>query len=410
MPIDANKARRQYARGDLLVITSTFPRWAGDTDPPFVFELCRRLSRHFRVQVLAPHAPGTQKEETYHGVLVRRFRYFFASGEMLAYDGGILNRLRQKRRRYFVLPFFVFGELLKTTLALLSQSIGLVNAHWILPQGLVAVVARLLVRSTVPVVCTVHGGDIFALQGPLLARLKRFVLSRCDAAIVVSRAIRHSIVSLGIPEERVQVIPMGVDLHSTFVPPRGHRAKGTLLFVGRLVEKKGVRYLLEAMPLVLQKHPEVCLTIVGQGPEEYELRNLAGRLGLQHALCMRGAIENSLLPELYQSAEIVVFPSIVEEGGDTEGFGLVLVEALGCECAVVASDLPAVHDIIVDSKTGLLCAQRNTRQLADRINYLLDNPGVMQGLGMDGRRYVLERYDWSVTTEKHRNLFASLMR
>lgn len=175
------------------------------------------------------------------------------------------------------------------------------------------------------------------------------------------------------------------------------------------MEKKGVRYLLDAMPLVLQAHPKARLTIVGQGPDEAELRGIVVSRGLQDAVRMTGAIENTGLPELYQSAEIIIFPSIVDQMGDTEGFGLVLVEALGCECAAIASNLPAVHDIIIDQQTGLFVQQKNSRQLAEKIIYLLDNPAVQQALGRAGRRYVLERYDWTITADRHCTLFDSLI-
>ncbi|HEY0675481.1 MAG TPA: hypothetical protein VGD25_04670, partial [Immundisolibacter sp.] len=76
------------SRPRLLVLTSTFPRWVGDHEPPFVFELSRRLAQQFEVHVLAPHAPGAQLQETLDGVHVQRFRYAPEPLQQLAYDGG----------------------------------------------------------------------------------------------------------------------------------------------------------------------------------------------------------------------------------------------------------------------------------------------------------------------------------
>jgi glycosyltransferase involved in cell wall biosynthesis len=88
-----------------------------------------------------------------------------------------------------------------------------------------------------------------------------------------------------------------------------------------------------------------------------------------------------------------------------EGFGLVMVEAMGCECVVVASDIPAVHDIIIDNQTGIIVEQKNVSQIAGKIIFLLDNPGIRNSLGKMGRKYVLERYDWKITGKKYCDLF-----
>ena len=92
-------------------------------------------------------------------------------------------------------------------------------------------------------------------------------------------------------------------------------------------------------------------------------------------------LANETLPKLYQTADVVVFPSIVAADGDREGFGLVLVEALGCECAAVVTDLPAMRDIVHDGKTALVVPQQNAQQIAAKVIQLLDNPSLRRSLG-----------------------------
>jgi len=392
----------------LLVVASTFPRWQRDSDPPFVFDLCRRLKDRYDIRVLAPHAAGTKKRERLGGISIERFRYCFERAETLAYAGGILNRLQQNHARYGLIPFFLLGELAATVRLLSRYGFDVINAHWLIPQGLVAVWAKKILRSSIPLVCTLHGGDVFALNGPVLTRLKRFVLAQCDAITVVSNAMREKIISIGATPSLIHVIPMGVDLVRSFVPVQNNRKPKSLLFVGRFVEKKGLRYLIEALPRVLHKHPDAHLTVVGSGPEEDRIRKRVSKLDLDRCVTFTGAVSNMLLPGLYQSADIVVFPSIRDTRGDMEGFGLVLVEALGCECCVISTDLPAVHDIIIDGKTGVLVEQKNTEQLADGIIALLDSPELRHSLGREGRRYVLNRYDWEITAGKYDTVFRQL--
>ena len=392
-------------RKKALILTSTFPRWQGDTDPPFVYDLACRLTDACDIIVLCPHAPATKTREIVAGIRVKRFRYFFSTYETLAYGGGILNRFRQSRLYYCLVPFFLAGELIATIRSLRSDRPDIINAHWLIPQGLIAVLAKTMTRSKAPLVCTLHGGDIFGLQGSVLDALKSFVLRRCAAVNVVSNAMAETVRSFGVDHRRINVIPMGVDLKNRFIPGEPAKIQKSLLFVGRFAEKKGLIYLINAMPIVLNKHPDARLTIVGHGPLEDAIKNRIAELGIQHAVSIAGAVENTKLPEIYQSSKIVVFPSIVDDTGDTEGFGLVMVEAMGCGCAVIASDLPAIHDTVIDGRTGLLTPQKNTPALAEKILRLLDDPEQCQTLALQARHYVLERYDWSTAAKQYADVF-----
>ncbi|HID99228.1 MAG TPA: glycosyltransferase family 4 protein [Thiotrichaceae bacterium] len=394
----------------ILVITSTFPRWQNDNEPPFVYELSQRLAQKNTVHILAPHTEGAALTEKLGHLQVTRFRYFFQKYQTLAYKGGILANLKQNRWRYLLLPWFLIAEFFALVRLLRRETFDIIHAHWLVPQGLIAIVACWFVKKPPIILCTSHGGDLFALRGGLFKKLKQFVLSRTTAITVVSQAMRETAISLGANSNKIQVIPMGVNLKTQFVPPATVQRENSLLFVGRLVEKKGLHFLLEALPLIVKKHPSVNLTIVGKGSDEYQLKQQVLELGLNKQVKFLGAVENHQLPRLYQSAKLVIFPSIVASDGDREGFGLVLVEALGCECAVVATDLPAMQDILTDNETGLIVPQKNALALANKVNYLLDNPALLLHLGKQGRKYVLERYDWEMITKRYDMLMEKVLR
>ncbi|HSY28093.1 MAG TPA: glycosyltransferase, partial [Burkholderiaceae bacterium] len=243
-------------RPQVLVLTSTFPRWEGDREPPFVFELSKRLTKDFDVCVLAPHAPGAQHEEVLAGIKVVRFRYFFTNGQTLAYNGGILANLKRQRWNYFLIPFFILSEFLCLWRLLRTAQIDVIHAHWLIPQGLVAIAARAFSRRSPLIVCTSHGGDLFGLSGKFLTKIKRIIINRIDKFTVVSQAMRDYAYRMTTRRD-VEVIPMGVDLVKQFTPGDSHdmRDQHTILFVGRLVEKKGVRYLILAMQEILKVHP-----------------------------------------------------------------------------------------------------------------------------------------------------------
>mgnify|MGYP001812435515 CR=1 FL=1 len=402
--------KQNPALKNILVLTSTFPRWKDDVEPPFVHQLCRRLSKTFSVHVLAPHASGAAVEDQMEGIRVTRYRYFFSRWENLAFHGGILANLKQKPMRYALVPFFIMAQLVVLIRLLKSFQFDCIHAHWLIPQGLIAITACLFIKSAPPVIVTSHGGDLFGLKGFVFNRLKRFVALRSAAVTVVSHAMREVLQELRIADSRINVIPMGVDLHNRFVPAVQRSVSGTLLFVGRLVEKKGLKYLIEALPLILEKHPNVTLKIVGDGQEKERILDRILELGIGEHVEFLGAVANETLAEIYHSSDVVVFPSVVAGDGDREGFGLVLVEALGCECATVVTNLPAMRDIIHNGKSALVIPQKDVSLLAKKVSLLIDDDNLRQSLGKQGRQYVLERFDWEIITIQYIELIRSVIK
>jgi glycosyltransferase involved in cell wall biosynthesis len=392
-----------------LVLTSTFPRWQDDKEPPFVFELSRRLAKNIDIIVLAPHARGARTLEEIDGIKVVRFRYCFEKWERLAYEGGIVANLKMAKWRYLLVPLFMLGQLLAVMRILRDDRIDVIHAHWIFPQGFTALIARMVFRGYKPsIVCTSHGGDLFGLPGKLFLRLKRLVLERANKITVVSEAMRNYAYMLAQRRD-IEVISMGVDTAETFTPGiAAERAQHELLFVGRLVEKKGLRHLILAMPEILKKFNDCILLVAGTGPEESALRELARSMGVAAHIRFMGAVDNHLLPELYRHAALFVAPSVVAKGGDQEGLGLVLVEALACECAVLASDLPAIRDVVIDGVTGSIARPGDSGDIARKVIELLEDPAKGRKMAEAGRHYVADRFDWKLVAGRYEALLLSI--
>ena len=401
------------SRPTVLVLGSTFPRWDSDTEPRFVESLSLELADTFDVLVLAPHCRGAESREVYHRgdrkLEVHRFRYFFEAFETLAYDGGMLSRVRQNPLRLLLLPFFLVGQ--ATAIARLCgrRKVDAIHAHWIVPQGFSVAVLRLLSRGLPPVLVTSHGGDLYALRGRVLERLKRWVLKRADAVTVVSAAMRDYCNEKGIAPERIIVQSMGVDLEKKFTPGNSDTPRDGLVFVGRLVEKKGVAYLIEAVAMLAGRYPALKLNIVGDGPLRESLESLATKFGVQDKVHFIGSVLNEDVPDFLRAAKISVMPSVVASSGDQEGLGLVAVEALGCGCAVVAFDLPAVRDTIIDGKTGLMAEPEKSADLADKIAMLLEDEALCENLATEGRRYAHEKFTWTAVGSNYTKIIAELI-
>jgi len=400
-------------RPRLLVLASTFPRWEGDTEPRFVESLSYELTESFDVVVLVPHCKGAFQRETFasngRSIEVRRFRYCPAALETLAYEGGMLFRVRRNPLRLLVLPFFLLAQAVAAYRLHREYNFGAVHAHWIVPQGFIAVILRVLTRRFPPVLVTSHGGDLYALRGPVFARLKRWVLTRADAVTVVSHAMRDYCKEHDLAPKKIIVQSMGVDLDEVFTPGDAANTRDGLIFVGRLVEKKGVEYLIEAMAILRPKYPQLKLTIVGDGPLRESLIALAQTRGVSGRVRFLGSVRNEDVPGYLRTAAIFVMPSVVAESGDQEGLGLVAVEAQGCGCAVVASDLPAVRDTVVDGQTGLMARPADAADLADKIRVLLDDNALRNSLAESGRRHAMENFNWTAVGSVYTRIIRDLI-
>lgn len=393
----------QHDKPHLLVLASTYPRWANDHEPGFVHELCKRMADRFQITVLCPHAPGATRHEVLDGVNIIRYRYALSRWETLVNDGGIVTNLQQKPWKLLLVPGFVLMQAWQAWRLCQKQKIDAVHAHWLIPQGLIA---ALLGK---PFLVTSHGADLYALRSKPLLMLKRWVLHKAQVATVVSNAMRDIAAELGADLSKVAVVPMGVDMTNRFVPPEvEQRSRSALLFVGRLVEKKGLRYLLEALPMVLRERPDVTLTIAGFGPDEQSLKTQAHKLGLQHAVHFQGAVAQKDLPALYQHAALFVAPFVKAHSGDQEGLPVALMEAVACGCPIVAGDVAGIGDLLGELKTQICVDVRDTKLLTEKICTELAQPERGKERARQVHRVAAQYVDWGrIATEYEKLLLTA---
>lgn len=377
----------------LLVLASTYPRWRDDHEPGFVHELSRRLGDTFEVTVVVPHSPGAKVRETMDGVEIIRYRYAPVALETLVHGGGMAANLRRSRWKALLLPGFLLGQYLAARRLLRQRQIVAIHAHWLIPQGLVA--HRLSSGHGVPYVVTSHGGDLFGLRGAFLARLKRMVAGASSAMTVVSSAMREEARRIGLAPPRLEVLPMGVDLRDRFVSAPGARDREKLLFVGRLVPKKGLPYLLDAMPLILAERPGVVLDIVGFGPELSSLQAQVDQSGLGNSVRFLGSRPQHELPDLYRRASLFVAPFVRDDSGDQEGLPVALMEAIGCGCPVVVGNVDGVHDLLGEGHPEICIDPRNRGALAAAVLSALANPEHAARQAAAIKDTAAQRVDWA---------------
>jgi glycosyltransferase involved in cell wall biosynthesis len=392
----------------LLVLTTTFPRWADDHEPPFVYELAWRLTDTFDVTVLAPHAPGAARHETMAGVDVHRFRYAPDRFEKLAYDGGIPTRLRRNPWLALLLPSFLLAQLSAAFRLARAHDPAVIHSHWLIPSGLVGAAIKELLPGRRKLLITAHGADVHVADRWLIGWLKRQTISSADVVSVVSRALRDRVAQLMPPGTRVDIASMGAELQTRFVPAATPVVEPVMIFAGRLVAKKGVADLLHAMPKVLEQTSKARLLIAGSGPLETELRALAERLQIGNAVTFLGSIRNTALPDILRRARLAVLPFRTADDGDVEGLGLVAIESMGCGLPVIVGDVPAIHDVVTHGETGWIVPSDAPDALATAIIELLDDEALAACLRDNARRHALQKFDWSVVARRYRDILLEL--
>lgn len=383
----------------LLVTASTFPRWEGDTEPRFILDYCKSIQKYFDVTVLAPMGIGAKERETIEGVNVIRYRYMpLQRFETLCYPGAIVPRIKEKKSRILQVPFLLFG--LYRALHRNIDDYDVVHAHWIVPQGL------LQALFNKPFIITGHGGDVFSFKKGIFRKLKEMALLKAKGITVVSKVLEEELLSQLEPKnkvfiEKTKILPMGVDdvffsyrkSNSDIIRSLHDNSDVTIACSGRLVEIKGINYLIQAMKDVKGK-----LIIVGDGPQRQELQNQATYL--KDKVIFVGSKTHEQLAKILAQADIYVLPSITPKDGSKEGLGLAALEAMAIGLPVIATSSGGIAEVIESGKNGILIEEKKPEQISREINRLIKSEELFYNIVKNG--YITsDEYRYSKVASKY---------
>ena len=389
-------------RNNIVILASTFPRWQNDSVPSFVLTFAQHVAPFVgRISVVAPHYKGARTKDQFGDIAVRRFRYAFPS----KYENVAYGQFKKTTFYPLKMLLYIANEFWTTLLVSLRTRPAVINAHWLIPQGFVAVLVAPLIGAKT--IVSIHGSDVFTLNGKYMRKVKRFVLQRANMVITNSSATQTKCTELW-PGREYPVIPMGVDV-GKFAAPRRKHDGFSILFVGRLAPNKGVRYLCEAVALLREQYRDMHLDIVGDGPERAGLEQFIADNGLQGTVAFAGWVQPAELPECYARANAFVGPSVEDERGTREALGLVFAEALAAGVPVVTTDGGGIKDIVQDKVNGLVVPQRDARAIADALAYLHDHPREAIAMGERGRTMVREKFSWGSVVERYNDVFDKLV-
>jgi glycosyltransferase involved in cell wall biosynthesis len=394
----------------VLIIVTAYPRSAGDVITPWLTEAIRRLRAvGVQVEVLAPAYRGSG-DQVVEGVRVHRFRYAPASWETLTHDQTAPDRLRERPWYLALVPLYMAAGISAARRLGRSGEFDVIHAFWPIPHGVLGVAAKR--AGGVPLVSTFFGVELTWLETQLafLTPVLRWIVRRSDAVTAISAYTAGKLLSLA-PATEVEIVPFGAAVDPGRVSPSlpepssGPRDRYELLFVGRLVERKGVQHLLEALALLRQRGRAVSLRVVGDGPFLTLLRRRAAELKMEQFVTFEGKIPDDALARRFATCDAFVLPAVTDAKGDIEGLGVVLIEALQYGRPVIASGAGGITDIVRHGETGLLVPPGEPEALANAVIEYMDDPALARRMAEAGRSDVAARFGWPIIIGKLRDLY-----
>ena len=431
----------------VLVIGSVYPRFQEDAEVPWLRTSVAHLKKAgVEIQVLAPAYKGLKSHDI-DGTHVNRFRYAPANWEILTHEEGAPSKMASKPwLQLLAIPYIINGFFQCIRICRKWRP-DVIHAHWPFPHAYIALGAAKLFR--IPLVLNFHGAELLLIRKKKWVKpLLKFAIGQAQAIFANSSFTAGKIKALRNVD--VEWSPYGTTLETNkdesnaschpernvvkskdpvTIVPHPVNGKFKILFVGRHIERKGICYLIEAAKYLPRDKFEI--RIVGVGDLTEQLKQQAALLderqktkderdvilsesegssqGNQPAnIIFTGKLSPEDLANEYKTANVFVLPAIVDHKGDTEGLGVVLIEAMELGLPIVASNVGGIPDVVVDGESGILVPEKDPVALADAFKRLEADATLIQKLLAGARKRIEECFTWNGIIERQIEVYKRL--
>lgn len=394
----------------VLVIGSVYPRFHEDAEVPWLRTSIAHLKQAgVEIQVLAPAYKGLKSHEI-DGVKVNRFRYAPAGWEFLTHEEGAPSKMASKPwLQLLAIPYIISG-FFKCIKICRKFRPDVIHAHWPFPHAYIALGAAKLFR--IPLVLNFHGAELLLIRKKKWVKpLLKFAIGQAQAVFANSSFTAGKIKALRNVD--VEWSPYGTTLPTDErrgtdgagalreVEPHPINGKFKILFVGRHIERKGICYLIEAAKYLPRDQFEI--RIVGVGDLTDKLKTQAAEISTtpdSANIIFTGKLSPEELANEYKTANVFTLPAIVDSKGDTEGLGVVLIEAMELGLPVVASNVGGIPDVVVDGVSGILVPEKDPQALANAYKRLATDPELLKQLLAGAQKRIAECFTWGKIVER----------
>ena len=384
----------------VLFLTNAYPDFSSSYRGIFIQKMASLLQEEgYRISVVTPKIyDGSPYFENQNGIKVYRFP-FFAGNKLL---------IEYKKVPYLrMVLYFIIGSLL-TTYVVLKNRCSLIHAHWAIPTGLIGALVGMALKK--PLIVTIHGSDLrMALERPGL--LKRLFISVCKNATYlncVSEVQKRELERMGIPNEKISTIPMGID--EAFLEKGKNRKIGLnkrpfiILSNRNLLPLYNVSLLIRAIPIVLKEEPETKFLIAGDGTEKENLERKVKSLNINSSVKFLGRVPHEEMPTLLSQADIYVSTSLYD------GTSVSLLEAMAAGAFPVVVDIPSNREWIRDVENGFLFPAGEEGSLARRIVDAIQKKTLREKGCQENIQFIERKGLWQISIQKVREIYTNVMR
>lgn len=389
-------------------VASTYPRHGEDGSGRFVQSMTEALvDLGHEVHAVAPYHPAVCPYAS--PVQLHHFRYVWPDrAAIMGYAEAMQSDTKLRSSAYLLAPLFATAEFQLLNRLTRQHKFDVIHAHWVIPNGFVAALVAQL--HGIPLVLSLHGSDIFVAQRrPLFGALARWTFQRTSAVTACGPDLHEAALALGANPATTEIVPWGAD-PVVFGEPQDLTAirqelglqpgQPVLLSLGRLVRKKGIAYLVRALPTLLVQHPTLRCIVAGDGPEQVPLQQLADELNVSDHIHFVGNVRWDRVLQYFQLATLFVLPSIHDDNGNADAMPTTLLEAMAAGRPIVATAVNGIPLVVEDGKTGVIVPERDATALATAIDALLRDPARCDQYGAAARERVEQELNWHAVARK----------
>lgn len=404
----------------LCILTHCYPRFAGDWRGNFIESLAKAYVRHEAdVTVFVPYAVNVARRPRDAGkVKIVTYKYVpFRSLHTIGYGHSMKSDLTMNIQDLLLMPFLLLIGTMRFAVLLRKERFDVIHAHWAVPNGLIAIMGRCLAFSRAKVMTSFPGSDVTVLTRlGWIGRICSKIIARSDYLSCNSSDLREALVKAGFDAARIDLVIYGVDCREIFFSEEKRAAlrrdlkisedEIVLLLIGRFVPKKGFSTALRALKYITAQNTNIKMVVVGDGPLKSEYLDILKKEQTEHYVTFVGEIPTSELSKYYSACDIFLAPS---RRLPSDGLNVVVVEAMACGRAVIASNVGGNDLVVSHGFNGYLHEENNPLQLAQFVMKLLGQSAVRREMGQNSLTLVKQHFNWDAIVkhylEKHHAVF-----
>jgi len=313
------------------------------------------------------------------------------------------------------LNIFEYGKaalslrLLYSLIPFLDKNFDILHCHFG-PNGIIGIYLKKMGISG-KYITTFHGYDVNGYPKIMGENVYNDLFNDGDLFTTNTNFTKQQILKLECQEKKIIILPVGLGIEKFRFSTRKiqHGKYIKILTVGRLVEKKGHKYAIQAIAKIIKKYKNIKYIVAGEGFLRNELEELVEDLRIKKYVKFLGAVERKEVLKLYQQAHIFVLSSVTASNGDQEGQALVIQEAQAMGLPIVSTLHNGIPEGVLDGKSGFLVPEGDVRAISEKLEYLIEHPEIWPNMGQCGRKFVEERYDINKLNQRLVEIYQNLI-